>query len=289
MGPGGAADLAARTLANEAPEYLGTNILVVNQAGAGGVVGATAVANARADGNTLLMARVGSNATVPAINTTIPYEWDDFTFLGLIETNPFVLGVGSGSDYQSFEDVAAAIEAGEQLTYASAGVGTLLHMAVLILLDELGVDSDALIHVPFQGGGAATTAVVGGHADLIFHNLSGLIGAIESDQIRPIMVTTQERFPSIPDTPTAAELGHPSLEQVVGWTGVWGPADLPEEVVSDWVATLSSISTDESWLEATANLGSLPRVMSPEDTRDFVEGQVNTFRSVAERLDMVIR
>ncbi|KIC11720.1 hypothetical protein RA19_06145 [Leisingera sp. ANG-M1] len=287
-GPGGAADLAARTLSNEAPEYLGQNILVVNKTGAGGVVGSTQVAKSRKDGYTLLMARVGSQATVPAINRTIPYKWDDFTFLGLIEKNPFVLGVAADSKYQSFEELKAAIQNGERLSYASAGVGTLLHMAMLILLDDIGVGSEALIHVPFKGGGKATAAVVGGHADLIFHNLSGLSGAIESGQIRPLLTTTPERFASIPDTPTAQEMGHPNLENVIGWTGVWGPKDLPEDVVTAWVDVLGKISADDSWLEATGKLGSVPAVLSPADTQAFVAGQVQTFSSVAESLGMVI-
>ncbi len=288
-GPGGAADLAARTLSTEAPEYFGENILVVNKTGAGGVVGSTQVAKSRPDGYTLLMARVGSQATVPAINRTIPYKWDDFTFLGLIEKNPFVLGVSANSPYQTFDELKAAVKAGERLSYASAGVGTLLHMAMLILLDDLGVSSESLIHVPFKGGGKATAAVVGGHADLIFHNLSGLSGAIESDQIRPLLTTTPERFAAIPDTPTANELGHPNLENVVGWTGLWGPKDLPAEVVEKWVGVLGSISEDASWLETTQKLGSVPTILSPEDTKSFVEGQVATFSDTAEKLGMIIQ
>lgn len=287
-GPGGAADLAARTLSTEAPEYLGENILVVNKTGAGGVVGSTQVAKSRNDGHTLLMARVGSQATVPAINRTIPYKWDDFTFLGLIEKNPFVLGVSADSPYQTFDELKEAITNGERLSYASAGVGTLLHMAMLIMLDDIGVDSEALIHVPFKGGGKATAAVVGGHADLIFHNLSGLSGAIESGQIRPLLTTTPERFATIPDTPTAQEMGHPNLENVIGWTGVWGPKDLPEDVVAKWVEVLGAIAADESWLDATQKLGSVPAILSPDDTKAFVEGQVNTFSTVAEKLNMVI-
>lgn len=287
-GPGGAADLAARTLANEAPEYLGKNLLVVNKTGAGGVVGSNFVVRSRPDGHTLLMSRVGSQATVPAINKTIPYKWDDYTFLGLVEKNPFVLGVNSASKYQTFDDIKAAIARGERLTYASAGVGTLLHMAVLILLDDIGAPSDALTHVPFKGGGGATTAVVGGHAELIFHNLSGLAGAIESKQIRPLLVTTPERFATIPDTPTASEKGHPNLENVIGWTGVWGPKNLPDNVKAKWVDVLGKLSKDESWIATTEKLGSVPTVLSPEDTKTFVEGQVKTFETVAKKLNMLI-
>ena len=288
-GPGGAADLAARIMAAEAPEYLGANVVVVNQAGAAGVTGSTMVAKGPKSGYNLLMSRVGSQATVPAMNETIPYTWDEFTMLGIVETNPFVIAVSTESPYQTFEDLVAAIKAGERLTYSSAGVGTLLHMAVLILLDDLEVDSQALIHVPFKGGGAATTAVIGGDADFIFHNLSGLISGIESDQLRPLLTTTPERVASIPDVPTATEAGHPALNAVIGWSGVWGPENLDDEIVAVWTDVLASIGKDESWIEATEKLGSIPMVMSPEETRAFVEKQYQTFNEVADKLGMVVR
>ena len=288
-GPGGAADLAARIMAIEAPEYLGENVLVVNQAGAAGVTGSTMVAKGPRDGYNLLMSRVGSQATVPAMNETIPYTWDEFTMLGIVEMNPFAIAVAADSPYATFDDLATALKSGERLTYSSAGVGTLLHMAVLILLNDLGVESEAHIHVPFKGGGAATTAVVGGNADFIFHNLSGLIGAIESDQLRPLLVTTPDRVPSIPDAPTASESGHPNLGAVIGWSGVWGPAGLDAAAAETWVSVLASLKADDSWVAATEKLGSIPAVMSPDDTRVFVEQQFNTFRDVADKLGMVVR
>jgi len=239
-GPGGAADLAARIIGNEAPEYLGGNVLVVNQTGAAGVTGSTMVAKGPKDGHQVLMSRVGSQATVPAMNETIPYTWDEFTMLGIVELNPFAIAVAADSPYKTFDDLAAALKGGEKLTYSSAGVGTLLHMASLIVIDDLGVDSDAHIHVPFKGGGNATAAVISGNADFIFHNLSGLIGGIDSGQLRPLVVTTPERVSRIPDTPTATEVGHPNLNAVIGWSGVWGPGDMAQDAVDTWVATRRS-------------------------------------------------
>lgn len=288
-GPGGAADLAARIIGNEAPEYLGTNVLVVNQAGAAGVTGSTMVAKGPADGYNLLMSRVGSQATVPAMNETIPYTWDEFTMLGIVELNPFAIAVAADSPYETFDDLATALKSGERLTYSSSGVGTLLHMASLIVLDDLRVSSDAHIHVPFKGGGAATTAVIGGDADFIFHNLSGLIGGIEGGQLRALVITTPERVDRLPDTPTALEVGHPSLGAVIGWSGVWGPNGMDQAAVDKWVSVLGSLKDDVSWIEATQTLGSIPTVMLPDETRAFVEQQFNTFRAVADKLDMVVR
>lgn len=288
-GPGGAADLAARTLSGTAPSYLGNGLLVVNKAGAAGVTGSTFVAKGRKDGYTLLLARVGSQAAVPAINKKIPYKWDDFTFLGLLELNPFVLTVKADSPYKTFDELKVAIKKGEKLSYASAGVGTLLHLAMVMTLDDIGVDQKALKHVPFKGGGKAAAAVVGGHVDLFFQNLSGVIGNIEAKKLIPLAVTTKERLPSLPDVPTVAELGHPNLEAVVGWSGLWGPKDLPQNVTDKWVDVLAKTSEDKAWLKLTKGLGSIPYIQSPEDSKAFVQKQYEQFSDVTERLGMTIK
>ena len=128
-GPGGAADLSARMIAGAAPTYLGQPILAVNRTGAAGVTGSNFVVNSAADGYTLLSARVGSQMGVPAMNKTIPYEWDDFTFIGMLEINPFVLVVNPDSGMATFAEFAAKVKAGEEMAYSSAGVGTPLQCA----------------------------------------------------------------------------------------------------------------------------------------------------------------
>ena len=123
-GPGGASDLHARIVAGAAPAYLKQAVLVINKTGAAGVVGSTFVVKGKKDGYTLLSARVGCQAGVPAMNPNIPYKWDDFTFLGLTERNPFVLVVKKGSPYKSFKDFETALKGGKKLSYSSAGVGS---------------------------------------------------------------------------------------------------------------------------------------------------------------------
>ncbi len=288
-GPGGAADLAARTLSATAPTYLGESILVVNRTGAAGVSGSTTVVKGANDGYTLLLARVGSQAAVPAMNRTIPYRWDEFTFLGLLELNPFVLAVPADSPYQSLDDIKAAIEGGADLSYSSAGVGTLLHVAMVMVLDQFGMGADAMKHVPYKGGGKAAAAVVGGHVDMLFQNLSGVIGNIQAGKLRALVVTTPERIASIKDVPTAMEAGYPGLESVIGWSGVWGPPNLPDEVTAKWVDVLQNISQDRAWLKLTQGLGSVPQVLPPDETKAFVENQYTAFKVLTEKLGMTIQ
>ena len=288
-GPGGAADLAARTISATAPGYLGNGVLVVNRTGAAGVTGSTSVVKGKKDGYTLLLARVGSQAAVPAINRKIPYRWDEYTFLGLLELNPFVLVVNADSPYRSLDDLKVAVASGSKLSYSSAGVGTLLHVAMVMTLDEFGLKQDAMKHVPYKGGGKAAAALVGGHVDMMFQNLSGVIGNIQAGKLRALAVTTPQRVLSIKDVPTVAEAGYPNIETVVGWSGIWGPPGLPEEVVNKWVEVLGKLKTDTAWNKLTKGLGSVPSIRSPSDTKNFVKAQYETFKELTERLGMTIR
>lgn len=288
-GPGGAADLAARNLAAVVPDYLGTDVIVTNRTGAAGVTGSAYVSKSRPDGHTLLLARVGSQAAVPAINRRIPYKWDDFTFLGLLEKNPFALVVNANSEYKTFDDLVKAVKDGEKLSYASAGVGSLLHIAVVMMLDELGLPAGAMQHIPFKGGGKAAAALTGGHVDVMFQNLSGVIGGIKSGQLRAIAVTSEERFSDVAEVPTVAELGYKNLEVIVGWSALYGPKNMPAEVTDKWRDVLSQTKQDNTWIEQTKRLNSIPDIRSSADTKAFVEQQYTGFKDVVDRLGLAIK
>lgn len=285
-GAGGAADLSARLVAARAPEFMGQPVLAVNRTGAAGVVGSNYVSRSRPDGYTMLSARVGSQMGVPAMNKTIPYKWDDFTFIGLTETNPFVLVVQGESEIDDFEEFKSKVLAGESMTYGSAGVGTLLHIATAVMADAMGVTLENLTHVPFKGGGNAQAAIVGGKVDFMWQNLSGVINAINAGQLRALAVTTPERFSAIPDIPTVGELGYPTMEQIVGWSAIYGPPNLPDEVVAKWVEALQFLGQDEEWLRLTNELGNVVDIRSPEDTRAFVKAQYDVFDQTLLKLGL---
>lgn len=287
-GPGGAADLSARLIAGNAPGTLGQSILPVNKAGAAGVTGSAFVINSKKDGYTLLSARVGSQMGVPAMNKTIPYKWDDFTIIGMTELNPFILTVGADSPYQTFADFEKAVKEGAELSYSSAGVGTLLHIATAVMADAMGADPEKLTHVPYKGGGKARTAVLSGAVDFSWGNLSASAGALEAGQLRALAVTTSERFATVPDVPTASEVGYPALEQIMGWSAIYGPPGLPDEVVAKWSDALMKLNDNPAWLKLTKGLGNIVSIMSPEDTKAYVEQQYAVFDAAIEKLGMRI-
>ena len=285
---GGAADLQARILASVAPQYIGHAVLASNRTGAGGVTGSNFVVRSKPDGYTLLLARVGSQAGVPAINPGIPYKWNDYTFLGLLEKNPFVLAVNSKSDLHSLADIEAKLNAGEKLSYSTGGVGTLPHIAMVMVLNGMGMGADAITHVPYKGGGAAAAALVGGHVDMFFQNLSGVIGQIQAGTLRALFVTTPDRVAVIKDVPTVQEAGRPDLELAIGWSALYGPPGLPEDVVAKWVDVLAQVSEDKSWNKMTTKLGSIPAISSPAEMEAFAESQFKAMRAVAEATGMMI-
>ena len=287
-GPGGASDLSARLVAGSAPAYLNQPVLAVNKTGAAGVVGSNFVKNAKADGYTLLAARVGSQMGVPAMNKTIPYKWDDFTILGLIEVNPFVLVVSPQSGLKSFADFEKKIKNGEEMSYSSAGVGTLLHTGVAVMADAMNADFEKLIHVPFKGGGKAAAAVVSGQVDFSFQNLSAVSGKIEAGQLIPLVVTTPERQKIIENVPTAREAGYQNIEMVIGWSAIYGPPGLPDAVVTKWTDTLQKLKGDQGWNKMTKSLGNIVDIRSPADTKAYVEAQYKAYDKALKKMGLRI-
>lgn len=288
-GPGGASDLSARMLAGAAPQYLGQPVLAINKTGAAGVVGSNFVVNSKPDGYTLLSARVGSQMGVPAMNKTIPYKWDQFTMLGMVELNPFVLVVNPKSGIKTFKDLEAKLKSGAQMSYSSAGVGTLLHIAVAVMADSMGVDFNKLTHVPYKGGGKARAAVVAGQVDMSFQNLSAVAGALEAKQLTALVVTTKDRQKIIKNVPTASEVGYSNLEKIIGWSAVYGPPGLPDDVVAKWTDTLQKMKKDKAWNRMTKGLGNIVTIMSPEETKKFVGDQYKVYNDTLAKLGLQIK
>lgn len=288
---GGAADIAARLLAAHVPRHLpgaAAQVVVENRTGASGAVGTLHVARARPDGYTLLLARVGSSAILPATDPRTPYAWDEFTMLGLLDENPFVVCVRADAPWRSLADLVAALrDAPGRLNFATTGPATILDLGIRHLFAATGLPIDAGVAIPFRGGGEAVAALLGGQAQFIGNNLTDTLGAIASGQLRALVVGATARLPSLPGVPTAEEAEIPSLRQVTGWNALFGPPALADEAERPWVAALAALGRDPRWLAATRRAGALPRVLDPAETRSFVREQVALYRDLARRLGLL--
>ncbi|MGG5808117.1 tripartite tricarboxylate transporter substrate binding protein [Falsiroseomonas sp. CW058] len=293
---GGAADIAARTLAAHAPRVMARvlprgaepAVVVENRPGASGAVGTLHVQRARPDGLTLLLARVGSAAVVPALEPRAPYAWDEFTMLGLLDENPYVVCVRAEAPWRSLRELVEAVRgAPGRLEFATSGPQTILDLGVRHMLVSSGIAHDAALAVPFRGGGEALTALLAGQVAFVGNNLADMAGAIAGGQVRALAVSGAARLPSLPGVPTAAEAGFPALGEMAGWNALFGPPGLPEPVVEAWTRTLAALAGDPGWTEATRRLGSVPRILDAAATRAHVAAQVALFRDLGRRLGLV--
>ena len=290
FGAGGSSDIASRTFAKHAEKFGGQPIQVVNRGGGGGIPGSTSVLNAKPDGYTLLFARIGPQAVAPARNPKIAYTWDSFTYLGLLELNPLVCVVNAKSPYKTIEDLADKLRKDPgKLNFSSAAVGSVDFMTSYRLLLVVGAGKDAAVHIPAGNGGAAITSVVGGHTDYTCQNLAPAMGNIKAGKLRPLMVTTPGRVPSLPEVPTAREAGYPDLEGMVGWSAIAAPSKLPKEVINYWIGLMEKIKNDKDWLAATKKLGSVPHVLSSNEAKKFIERQYNIYNGLAKDLGLIIK
>lgn len=287
-GAGGATDISARMIAEPLGNAVGKPLVMSNVTGAGGATGSVTVQNAKPNGYTMLFARVGSHSVNPAMKATLPYTLDDFRFVTVYEINPVACAVNPSSGIENIEDLIAKVHDGG-VSYSSSGVGSLLHLAAAMVLREFGVENPLTeaTHIPQKGGGAAATAVLNGTATFICTNSSALASFVANGQLKPILVTTAEPVEGF-DAPTAADLGKPALQQLVGWTGIAGPDGLPDEVAEKWGAWMAEATKDEGFLKKMTSRGSVIQLMSPEESNAFIKAQYNTFRKLVDELGMRI-
>ena len=227
--PGGGSDVAGRVVATALSERFGRQVIVDNRAGAGGIIGSELAANAPRDGYTLLM--------VSLAHTVNPWLHDlrgryhpikSFAPVAIIAASPVVLVVNPGVPVHSVADlVALAKKQPGKLQYASAGVGSVTHLAGELFKYTAKID---MLHVPFKGAGPATLDVVGGHTNLLFGGLLATVPQVRSGKLRALGVGSLKRNPILPEVPSIAEAGVPGYE-TVNWFGLVAPAGTPAATV----------------------------------------------------------
>ena len=227
--PGAAADMVARAITQEMSKAWGTQVIVDNRAGAGGLIGAELGARAVPDGYTVLFASASPMSVNPHLAAKPPYHpLRDFTPIILIGFSPNVLVVHPSLPVRSMKALIALAKARPgQLNYASNGIGTLSHLAVELIKLQAGID---LLHVPYKGGAPATTDTVAGHCSVFLAGYPTVAGQMRAGRLRAIAVTSAKRLELAPELPTVAET-LPGFE-ATQWWGAYGPVGLPAEIVA---------------------------------------------------------
>lgn len=224
---GGGTDFIARLIAQKLTERLGQQVLVDNRPGAGGNIGAEFAVRAAPDGYTILLV-AGSYAVNPSLYKLTFDPVKDISAIVQLSQGPFVVAIPPSVKANRLGDfIALAKREPDRLTYASAGSGSITHLASELFLDMAKIK---VTHVPYKGTGPALTDAIAANVQLIFGSVATTLPHIKSGRLRALAVTTPKRISAAPDIPTMVEAGIPGYEVVV-WHGLVGPKAMPQAVV----------------------------------------------------------
>ena len=282
---GGDSDLSGRNVAQTASKYLNhTPIVAVNRVGASGAIAATLVRNAAPDGYTLLVARIATHAILPALDSKLPYRWNEFTMISMIELNPYICFVKSDSPHKTAAELIAVIQKYPgKLNFATSGVATSQNMAAQYLMTLAGLTKNHAVGIHYKGGGEVTTAVLGGQVDFACNNAPTVIPQVKAGRLRALFVTPV-RITDLPDVPSASEVGYADMGKIVGWTALMGPARLPKAVVSRWTEVFARLAKDPDWQAGNARIGGVAAIRSPTETEQYVREQYELYDKLVTAL-----
>ena len=240
--PGGQPDVVARALAEPLSRALGQPVVVENRPGAGGNIAAEVVARSTPDGHTLLVGTNGPLAVSPAFESALPYDVTrDFAPVTLIGTSPNLVVVRADSGMRSLGDlVANARAAPGKLNFASVGKASISQLSMELLKSLASID---MVHIPYNGGAPAVTALLAGDVQVLSLNPTALIAHVQAGKLRVLAQSGARRSPLVPDVPTVAELGYRDYEAPV-WMAVMAPAGAPREAIARLNAELTRIIRD---------------------------------------------
>lgn len=228
--PGGATDVIGRVMAQELTGALGQSVIVDNRNGAGGNIGADAVAKAAPDGYTILMGAITSHSIMSTLEkSTIKYNFEkDLVPVSIVGSVPLVFVVNPGVPVKTLKElIAYAKSKPGELSFASSGAGAPQRMAAEMFKRSAGVE---MIHIPYKGSGPAMTDLMGGHVLTMVETVPAALPHIKAGKLRALAVTTPQRISMLPDVPTTAEAGMPGFE-VSSLFGILVPAGTPKEII----------------------------------------------------------
>lgn len=252
---GGATDTLSRIYCQKMSELTGQQFVVENRGGAGGVLGADAVAKAQPDGYSLGMGSIATNAIAVGTYAKLPYQaGKDFTFISGLWQLPNVLVVKKDLPVKDLKEFIALAKANSgKYSYASPGIGTTLHLSGEMMKSAAGID---LQHITYKGGNPAMVDLLAGRVDTLFDNLPGSLQQIKDGAVRALAVTTTSRSPAIPDVTTMGEV-LPGYE-LTSWVAVCGPAGMAPDMVAKINELSMKALKDPALAAKYAELGAQP-------------------------------
>lgn len=278
--PGGVVDPVARLLAPALAKELGQNVTIDNRAGAGGAIGAQAVAKAKPDGHTILF-HIGVVAAHPTTQKNAGYDpRADLAPVSLVAAGPYVLSVNPGFPPKTASELVAYARANPgKVFYGSAGLGTLNHLAGELINAAAGIQ---MTHVPYKGNGPLIAGLLGGEIQLGIDTIPGSKALGTSGKLRMLAVTSAKRNPALPDVPTAAESGLPGFTFDF-WEAFFLPKGAPEAVVNAWHAAIVKALKDPAVAKQLADFGFEVIGSTPKELADKLAADIAKYADVARK------
>lgn len=269
--PAGGTDVLTRRLAEKISAATKWALVIDNKPGAGGNIGLDALAKSAPDGYTLGMGQTANLAINPSLYAKLPFDpLKDFAPIGLVSAQPMVLVVSADSPYRSLADVVAAAKVKpDALTMASAGSGTVGHLAGELFARRAGVK---LLHIPYKGASPAVTDLMGRQVDIMFANTQSVMTLVTAGKLRALAVSSAQRVKPLPAVPTIAESGYKGFEAVT-WSGLVAPTGTPAEIVAQLNAEIAKALGQADFLEKLTAEGSQPLGGSPQEFAAFLRAE----------------
>jgi tripartite-type tricarboxylate transporter receptor subunit TctC len=269
---GGPTDIVARPLAQMLGDAVKATVLVDNRAGAGGSLGADAVAKSAPDGQTLLMATVGTHAINPALYKNLSYDAErDFTAIALVAQAPVSIVVHPSQPVTKLAElVDLAKRMPGKLNYGSAGVGTPGHLTAEMFKTAAGID---IQHIPYKGSAPGVTDLLGGQIQIMFDPLQSVLSNVVAGKLRAVAISSKARSSVLPDVPTIAESGFNGFE-TTAWWGVFAPAGLPDALAATFAGEMERIVNSEAFRRQLEPLGVVPTVLSRAAFSEFQHSEL---------------
>ena len=275
--PGGSTDVIARMVGQRLSVLWGQPVVIDNRAGAGGNVGADMVAKSPGDGYTLLMAS-GSITINPSLYKKMPFDTKkDLLPITNVAQGPMLVVVQDGAPYKTLTDLVAAAKAKPgSINFASAGVGSQVHLAAENFADAAGIE---IQHVPYKGEALGFNDLIAGQVQLMVGNYAAASALIGPNRLRALAVTSKQRVPQMPDLPTANEAGLPGFENI-GWFGLFAPAGTPSAVVQKVQRDVAQVMGETEIKARLYVQGMTPVVNSTADFTKQVDQELERWAKV---------
>ena len=280
VGVGSSTDIVHRLVLERMSAELGQPIVVENRAGAGGTIGAALTAKALPDGYTLL-AHGSAHAIAPALYRSLPYDpARDFIPVVPVGVSPSVLVVAPAKGVKTAQALVAAAKARPgTMNFSSVGVGTATHLSAERFSSSAGID---VVHVPFKGGAEAMFEVIAGRIDFFFGPVALVLPHLRDGKLLGLAVNTAARSTALPDVPTLLEAGFPDAEYPI-WFGLFAPAKTPRAIVEKLNGHTLRVLQTPVMREKLSSLGVEPLVMTVDEFKSYVDGEIALNASLAKK------